>query len=226
VIATASANLGNFKDEVVLKGLKELAKQVSVIAVQEAGDRGRVLARFCDATGWMMYVGDEEGAPSVTILWDPQAVLVTNESTRPATDRTDCGKCGAGPDVVKAKVWNKIRVHPRNGDAPFVFINGHLPASIYCKCRKRLAKEMIEELADMFRTRKGHVDVVAMMDGNSFSWNPIWKPIRNLGAKQWVKFPTKGLRSIDMGWTLGRKAKARKFKGKYSDHAWVILELL
>jgi hypothetical protein len=226
VTTVASANLGNRSDDDVFQGLVELSKYTDVIGVQEAGDRGRVLARFVAATGWMVFHGVGEGAPSVAVLWNPQQVIGTHPSTRPCTPATDCGSCGAGPDRVKAKVWNKVRINPRNGDSPFVFINGHLPASLYCKCRKRLAKDMITELVDMFVRREDKIDVVAVMDGNSLSSNPIWRPLKKAGAKQWTRFPTHGLRAIDLTWTLGRKAKARAFKKKFSDHRWVILHLL
>lgn len=222
----ATANLGSRSDDVVLRGLLLLSEQVDAIGVQESGDRLHLIARFCKTTGWRVFFGDLDGSASVAILWNPKKGVVSQQATRPATEATDCGKCGAGPNKVKAKVWNKVRFHPKNGDESFVFINGHLPASLYCKCRKRLGKEMIGELADMFERREGRIRVVAVCDGNSFSWMPIWKPVRKTGAKQWVKFPTLRLRSIDQMWTLGvKRAKAKRFKKKFSDHRWVILQV-
>jgi len=225
VTPVATANLGNKHDIEVLMGLRRLASVVDVIGAQEAGDRRGLLERFCAASGWRVFFGDIDGAPSVPILWNPQAIIGSHEGTRPCTEATDCGSCGVGPDVVKAKVWNKVRFQPRSGDDPFVFANGHMPASLYCKCRDHLGDVMIEELADMAQRREDKIDFVAVMDGNSPSTARRWRPLKKVGMKQWTRFPTHGLRIIDLTWTLGRKAKARRFKGKYSDHRWVILEL-
>jgi hypothetical protein len=220
---TATANLGSRRDKIVLGGLLALAERVAVIGIQEGGDRGKMIEEFCAITGWLVFWGDIPGSASVPILWDPEQVHVTHPGTRPATDATDCGSCGSGPDVVKAKVWNHVRVSPCNGDQDFVFINGHMPASLYCKCRNRLGNEMIEELVDMVENRVDKVSVVIVMDANSRSWAKRWRPLRAVGVRQWTSFPTHRLRSIDLTWTLQRRARAKRFKGKYSDHRWVIL---
>lgn len=226
MISVATANLGNESDKRLLGGLLALAEEVDVIGVQEGGDRRAVLERFCHLTGWMVFFGDIDGAPSVAILWNPKTVVASHEGTRPCTGAEDCGKCGVGPEVVKAKVWNRVRFHPRkHDDDDFVFINGHLPASLYCKCRNRLGNIMIEEADDMVARREDKIDVVLVCDGNSRPWAKRWKPLRKRGMVQHTRRPTHGLRIIDLTWTLGRKAKTRLFKGKYSDHRWVILDL-
>lgn len=220
-----SANLGNRPNKAVLSGLVLFAEQVDVIACQEAGDRRGVIEEFCQYTGWMAWYGTEPGAPSVPILWNPRVVRGSRPGTRPCTDATDCGTCGVGPRRVKAKVWNKMRFTDRAGRT-CVVINGHLPASLYCKCRRRLGEQMVDELADMFALRKGHVPTFALMDGNSRPGNRIWKPLRKAKIKQVVRFPTKGARRIDLVWVQGSKAKARAFKRKFSDHRWVIVQTL
>lgn len=227
MIPVAAANLGNRGDAAVMRGLLDYANRVCVIGMQEAGDRHPMLNRFCKDSGWRMYYSAEvEGSASVPILWNPDRVVASQQTVRPATGATDCGSCGAGPDTVKAKVWNKVRFHPRTRDGSFVLINGHLPASLHCKCRKRLGRDMIEELADMFARREGRLRVVATMDGNSSSWMPIWRPLRATGARQWVRFPTLGRRSVDMIWTLGVKQAVPIKPGvKYSDHVWPILQI-
>lgn len=221
----ATANLGNASDVKLLAGLIALAEVADVIGVQEAGDRRHVIEQFCQHTGWIVCFGETDGAPSVCILWNPRAVVGSHAHTRPCTATTDCGHCGVGPDHVKAKVWNKVRIDPRNGDDPFVFINGHLPASLYCQCRNHIGNVMITEADDMVARHEGKIDVVLVCDGNSRAWSRRWKPLRMRGMKQHTWFPTHGLRIIDLTWVLGRKAKAVRFKGKFSDHRWVILRL-
>lgn len=222
----ATANLGNFSNSKVLKGLLLLSLETDVIGVQEGGDRRGVLETFCEKTGWRAFFGDVEGSASVAILWNPNRVFASEIRTRPCNPAEDCGSCGVGPDMVKAKVWNHIRFKPLYGGDAYVFVNGHLPASLYCKCRSKIANIMIEELEAMAAARKDRVRFVAVMDSNSSSAQRRWKPLKKLGMKQWTKVPTHGLRIIDLTWTLGvKKAKAVRFKGKYSDHRWVILRL-
>ncbi|WP_183092896.1 endonuclease/exonuclease/phosphatase family protein [Nocardioides stalactiti] len=198
----ATANLGNRPDAAVLAGLHSLALRADVFGLQECGDRLKILGRFCTATGWECWTGDEEGSASTPVLWNPKAVEVSRQGTRPATEATNTGRLGAGPDVVKAKVWNHARVHAP-GEDPFVLINGHLPASLYLPRRRALAKKQIADLADMVERREDRIDVVVVGDMNARPNALVLKPLRRFGMKQRTHQPTHGRRTIDHVWTLG-----------------------
>lgn len=225
----ATANLGNHSDSHVREGLDRLAKQAWVIGCQEAGDRHRMLDRFRMDQGWEMhYEAKQEGATATPILWNPFKVEATHGGCRPATKSTNCGRLGAGPNTVKAKVFNHVRVRPITGDKPddpFVFINGHWPASLYLPCRRALGRRMVAILDDMVENREDMVDVVAVGDFNMTPRDPLTRPLREREMVQHTDFPTHGLRTIDHVWTLGRRAEAYPFKGSYSDHHWVLADL-
>ena len=222
-------NLGDGPDSAKARALDTLGEHgARVIGLQEAGDRQRILTHWCLANGWDYYDGrGEEGATSTPILWD-KALRVTNEGTREATDAKDCGPLGAGPNVVKAKVWNHVRVH---GPETFVFINGHLPASLYLPRRRALAKRQVAVLADMVQRRwhpsshhEMRVNVVVVGDFNTKASDRLLKPLRQLGMRQHTHQPTHRLRTIDLTWTLGIGGRAEVVKVP-SDHRAVILTL-
>ena len=218
----ATLNLGDGPDSSKARALDALVKHgARVIGLQEAGDRQRILTHWCLANGWDYYDGrGEEGATSTPILWD-KALRVTNEGTREATPATDCGRLGAGPNVVKAKVWNHVRVH---GDDTFVFINGHLPASLYLPRRRALAKRQVAVLVDMVERREDRVPVVFVGDCNARANSLVLKPLRQLGMHQHTHAPTHGRRTIDLTWTVGIGGRAETVKVA-SDHKAVILTL-
>jgi hypothetical protein len=229
VTTIATANLGNRSDPEVRKGLELLAKQAWVVGVQEAGDRDRMLARFCLDTGWEKYNGNEDGANSTPILFNPLKVEITNQGSRHATPATNCGRLGAGPNVVKPKVFNFVRVKPiaeeKHSDDPFVFINGHWPASLYLRCRRALARNMIADLVDMVENREDKIDVIAVGDFNMIPRSPLTKPLRKQGMIQRTDFRTIDIRTVDHVWTLDRRAEARPFERKFSDHRWVLADV-
>lgn len=204
----ATWNVGDGIDAVKVHGLVKLRKHgADVIGLQECGDRGRMIDQFCDRTGWHAWLGDgSPGASSVPILWNPRTVHATHTGTRDATDPTNTGRKGAGPDVVKAKVWNKVRFEV--DDADDLVINGHGPASIWWPPRLTLAKRYVAELADLVEHREepiadNRVDVIAVMDGNAKPTHRLWQPLRELGMVQRTHEPTHGRRTIDLVWTLG-----------------------
>lgn len=227
----ATANLGNRPNAVVARGLDRLAEQAWVIGVQEAGDRHEMLNRFCKNANWEMHYGTAEGSGSTPILWNPALVHVNHEGTRKATPATYCGPGGAGPNLVKAKVFNHIRVKPLKDSAynhnldPFSFVNGHWPASLYLPCRRNLGRQMVNVLDDMLERRDERIDVVMVGDFNQRPTSIQLKVLRAQGAHQWVHFATHGNRLIDHVWTLHRRANARPFKGTYSDHRWVLADI-
>lgn len=216
----ATANLGDGPDASKARALDILVKHgAQVIGLQEAGDRQAMLLHWCLANGWDYFGGNgEDGATSTPIIWD-KALRVTNKATRPATPATNAGRLGAGPNVVKAKVWNHVRVH---GDETFVFINGHLPASLYLPKRRALAKRQIGVLVDMVKRRD--VPVVVVGDFNSRPNALVTRSLRRLGMKQHTRGGTHGRRCIDLTWTLGVGGKAEVVKVP-SDHRAVVLEL-
>jgi len=208
VTKVATFNLGDGPDEAKRRGITSLmARGADVICLQEAGDRQKMLGQVCETWGWHVWIGDEPGSPSVPILWDPRTVKALHMDTRPATPATDTGRLGAGPNVVKPKVWNKVRFET-DDRADLLVINGHGPASIWARRRRALARQMIEVGADIVEHReipveKDRVDVVLVGDLNMRASHPLTKPLRELGMTQRTHSPTHGRRTIDHVWTLG-----------------------
>lgn len=218
----ATWNVGNRGDASVLHGLTHLAREADVLCLQECGDRKNVLGEFCGRQGWMIWLGEGPGASSVPILWNPKVVTARVKGTNPATKPTNAGKRGAGPNVVKAKVWQRVRF--TEGKRAVVVINGHLPASLYLPGRRRLGKRMIAVLADMVRQRKGKVSVIAVGDFNSKPSSSLLNPLRKLGMTQRTHAPTHGRRTIDLVWTLGVGGVVEVI-GMPSDHRAVVLSV-
>lgn len=218
----ATWNVGSRSDRDVARGLDRLkTRGVLIAGLDEAGDRRRIIEAWCKAEGWFAFFGDgSEGAASTPIIWDKR-LDVTNPATRPATPATNTGRLGAGPDVVKAKVWNHVRVMGRE---PFVFISGHLPASLYLPRRRALAKRQIAVLADMVEHRVGRVDVIAVGDFNARPDALVLRPLRRLGMKQHSRGGTHGRRTIDHVWTLGLNGRAEVVRMP-SDHKAVVFEI-
>jgi len=223
-VSIVSLNLGSRSDDVVLDWLVGASRSgVYAFGLQEAGDRQRMLGRFCDITGWHCWAGDgSPGAETTPILWDPDAVGVTAQGTRKATNATYTGRRGAGPSTVKAKVWNHVRVHG-DGD-PFVLINGHLPASLYLPKRRALAKRQVAVLAEMVERKADRIAVVVVGDFNARPSSLLFRPLRRAGMRQHTKAATHGRRTIDLTWTLGRGGRTQVIHAP-SDHRAVRLDL-
>lgn len=217
------ANLGNGSAADVRMTLDRLkARGVRVAGLEEAGDRRPVVEDWCRDNGWTAFFGDgAEGAASTPLVWD-RRVDVANPGTRPATPPTNCGPLGAGPNTVKAKVWNHVRV--RDAGLSFVFVNGHLPASLYLPRRRALARRQLAVLETMVRHRKGRVPVVVVGDFNARPNALVLRPLRKLGMRQHTHQATHGKRTIDLTWTLGLDAHAEVVNIP-SDHKAVVLTL-
>lgn len=226
-MSTGQANLGSGKDASVRVTLDRLAHHGAVVVgLQEAGDRGDVLRAWCRDNDWLGYFGDDfTGAPSVPILWNPKAVRGVNPATTPATPPTDTGSLGVGPNKVKAKVWNHVTIRPRSGGEAFLFVNGHLPASLWAPRRRALAKKQIDVLRKIVATRRGAIDVIAVGDFNARPNDRLFKPLRHLGMRQHVGKPTKGRRIIDHVWgTHGVRGQAEVISIP-SDHKGVVFNM-
>jgi len=221
--------VGDGPDAVKIRGLVKLLNHgADIIGLQECGDRQRMLDEFCERTGWQAWLGDEPGSTSVPILWDPRAVTALHTDTRPATPATDAGRLGAGPNVVKPKVWNKVRFET-DARADLLVINGHGPASVWARRRRALARQMIEVGADIVEHRevpveKDRVDVVLVGDLNMRPGHPLTRPLREAGMTQRTHEPTHGRRCIDLVWTLGCSGVTTVLDMP-SDHRAVILTL-
>ncbi len=221
---TGQANLGNRPDSSARRILELLSSHGALISgLQEAGDRRFVVEKWCKANGYDSYFGEKhEGAPSTPLIWS-KALRVTNVGTREATKATYTGKLGAGPPVVKPKVWNHARVHGLGAES-FVFINGHLPASLYLPRRRALAKRQIAVLVEMIEKREDRgVPVVVVGDFNCRPNALILKPLRRLGMVQRTRKPTHGRRLIDHVWTLDVKGETKVIQIP-SDHNGVVFE--
>lgn len=222
-VSVATWNMGDGDDRMKARGLDRLVHHgANIIALQEAGDRQQMLDRWCQLTGWSAYVGrGTAGAPSVPILWNPQAVRALRMGTTPATPATKVGPLGAGPSVMKPKVWNHVRF---DGPTDFVVINGHVVPSVYLPKRADLARRHIAVLADMAEHRLGRVDVIAVGDYNMKPGDKLTKPLRDLGMKQRTREGTHGRRVIDHIWTLGVDGRT-EVVGMPSDHRAALFSL-
>lgn len=218
----ATWNVGSRSDDKVLGGLDRLAERAAAFGLQECGDRGKVLRRFIERHNWRLWDGDAPGSTSTPILWNPKALEATHCGTTRATPATFAGRGGAGPSVVKAKVWQRVRFVSDIG--PFVFIDGHLPASLYLARRRELAARQVDVLEQVVRRRKGRVPVVAVMDANSKPDDRLWDDLRQLGMTQHTRDATHGRRCIDLTWTLGVGGRANVIDMP-SDHNAVLLTL-
>lgn len=219
---SGQANLGNQGDAAVAITLDRMkARGCKALALSEAGDRRHVVDKWCKINGWEAYWGDgSPGASSTPLLWDLR-LTSSFEGTRPATDATYTGKLGAGPNVVKAKVLNHVRLH-EEGEEPFVLISVHMPASLYLWRRRRLAKKIVRELVTMAQHRQGHVEVRIQGDFNGRGTAWVFRPLRKIGLRQHTHAPTFGPRCIDLAWTFG-PASAVVVLIK-SDHKGVVLD--
>lgn len=227
----ATWNVGDGPDATKARGLAALVKRgADVLGLQECGDRGDLLEEFCARTGWDMWPGVGPGAASVPILWNPRTVRKEVAGTMPATPPTHVGRPGAGPDTMKAKVWNRARFisisESDRGEfgTPFVFINGHIVPSVYLPPRRRLARRQVDVLAGVVRRRKGRVPIVAVGDFNMAPGHPLARPLRELGMTQRTRSATHGRRLIDHTWTLGVSGVA-SVVDMPSDHRAVLLTL-
>jgi exonuclease III len=221
-VKVATLNLGDGPDDAKARALATLVKHgADVICLQEAGDRGDLLAEFCRRTGWHSWLGDvTPGASSVPMLWNPRVVIAAHVGTTPATKATNAGPGGAGPNVVKAKVWNRVRFTDGT-----VVINGHLPASLYLPGRRRLGKQMIAVLVEMVKRREAHgTPVVVVGDFNARPSALVLKPLRELGMHQHTHAATHGRRTIDLTWTFGVEGTTEVLTVP-SDHKAVLLTL-
>lgn len=219
----ATWNLGDGSDDTKARGLDRLVEHgADVICAQEAGDRQRLLATWCNKNAWHAWLGNEAGAPSVPILWNPKTVTAWNKGTTPATPATNVGKLGAGPSVMKPKVWNRVRF--TSAGKPVVVINGHVVPSVYLPRRRALAKRHIAVLAEMARRRKGKVPVVAVGDFNMKPGDRLARPLRRVGMRQRTRRPTHGSRTIDHVWTLGCDGRTEVLPMP-SDHRAVLFTL-
>lgn len=219
----ATFNLGDGPDFAKSGGLTRLRERdVDIIGLQEAGDRHRMIDRWCEFTGWRAWFGEGPGAASVPILWNPRTVRARHTGTTPATPATKVGPFGAGPSTMKAKVWNRARFASDAGTV--AVINGHIVPSIYLPKRRRLAEQQIDVLAEMVQRRKGKVPVVAIGDFNMKAHHDLADPLRELGMVQRTKQPTHGNRIIDHVWTLGIKGDVDVLEMP-SDHRAAILTI-
>jgi hypothetical protein len=213
--------MGNRRDPQVMLGLERLRfRGADVIALQEAGDRRRLIDTFCNKHDWHAFFGDVPGAPSVPILWKPNTVHVVGRGTRQVTPPTHVGRLGAGPPVMKAKVWNRIRV----ADGPLI-VNGHIVPSVYLPARRRIARKQIDVLADIVDRRDGRMPVVAVFDANMRPTDSLTKPLRREGMVQRTRSATHGRRLIDHVWTVDCRGQVDVITMP-SDHRAVLLTLI
>ncbi len=225
-VKIASWNIGDGSDRSKYEALNTLEERgASIIDLQEAGDRGLMLQAWCKRHKWEIWFGEgEPGAASVPILWNPRQVTEKFSGTTPATPRTNVGDPGAGPEWMKAKVWNRVRF-----EDDLLVINGHIVPSVHLGPREALAREEIRVLAEMVERRerliKQGLGVVITGDFNMPPEHPLTRPLRDLGMTQRTTDPTFDKRTIDHVWTLGVRGPVDVVAMPRDDHDSPILTI-
>lgn len=85
-----------------LADLLGLMATFTILAIQEAGDRAKVIAQALNEAGWEGITGPEPGQSSTPLLYDPAAHQLVRAFRILIAHAQDIGP-GAGPDRLKAK---------------------------------------------------------------------------------------------------------------------------
>jgi hypothetical protein len=226
VTSVATLNLGDGPHHQKLSDLHKLVKKgVTVIGLQEAGDRLPVLEAFLDShLTWRLYRPPFPGAGSVPILYNAAQWQLLRTRSVLAVARRFVGP-GAGPSTAKDKPINVVVLsHLDVGTKRF--LNTHFIASAtrLPRARFRRRRSHFEDhaavLARLVRARVGRT--VVMGDFNAeFDFSGL-SVLRATGITGWTQQPTHGRRAIDH--ILGPVGK-RRVVPTSSDHAAVVADL-
>lgn len=214
-LSVASLNVGSGPASAVMHSLIE-ARDMGflVIGVQEGGDRELILRQFCSRYGYNIWLGDPDkpGASSTPILYDKQ-LRIMGRGTRLGSRRQNAGNEGAGPDIVKQKVINYLKI--RGG---WVVTNTHMPASAtYAEGRREPYREYMDNLMEFLSTVRDAY-VVNVGDYNAADKFYLLGPLRKWG-RDVVVGDTHKHGSFDKIWINGRVIPIAVWKANVrSDH--------
>lgn len=167
-----------------------------VICCQEGSDRQVQLLHWCQKNGFIYYPGNGSlGAAAVPILVH-KSQTIQSKGTIEAHDSANAGPEGAGPNVVKRKVINWVRLA-----GGWHIDNTHLVASSsYAQRRRPLYRRHIEAARRWLSSKR--CSVVFVGDFNAEASYSYLAPLRRF-LTQHVKAPTFDKRTIDLIWTKG-----------------------
>ena len=220
-VSAVTWNMGNASDEKVRADLARLMYDADTLACQEAGDRGRLLADFAKDRAIGLYRGDRTpGAASVPVLWRADAWHAMECWTVPLTKRSWAPE-GVGPNWVKPKVVNLVRLRHRVTGEVIVAGSTHMPASLWAHLRAVLGLSLVRRLAKVVNDLPDQTVLIGG-DWNTKVGSSILRPLHRRGRLRSGQgrhpLPTHGKRAIDDVWLRGIGGLVRTVRKTSSDH--------
>lgn len=237
----ATLNLGNATLADLATTITNLAhnRGVTVLGVQEAGDRSELLARVRDRAGmasWRWCRVDVPGGPSVPILYDSEVwSLGTGCGGFLAVESRYLGPDGAGPDESKPKYVTAFVLHHQASGRNVRVLNTHFIPSARrndlsdAEKQRRVqhVKDHVAALVDRIGPAATHpMPVVLMGDFNGPGSWPLLTPLKDIGLVGWSTEPTHTSgESIDHVVRRNLATVSRSYVGTPSDHKAVVNRL-
>lgn len=237
----ATLNLGDATDADLASNITALSRDrgVSILGLQEAGDRADLLARVRDRAGmasWRWCRPDDPGAPSVPIMYDSDVwSLETACGGFLAVESRYLGPDGAGPDESKPKFVTAFVLHHRASGRNVRVLNTHFIPSARrndlsdAEKQRRVdhVKDHVAALVDRIGRPATHpMPVVLMGDLNGPASWPLLQPLKDIDLVGWSTEPTH-----DSGESLDHVVRrnlahvSRAYVGTASDHKAVVNRL-
>ncbi|MFW5472964.1 hypothetical protein ACOCJ5_06630 [Knoellia sp. CPCC 206450] len=237
----ATLNLGDATDADLASNITALSRDrgVSILGLQEAGDRADLLARVRDRAGmasWRWCRPDDPGAPSVPIMYDSDIwSLETACGGFLAVESRYLGPDGAGPDESKPKFVTAFVLHHRASGRNVRVLNTHFIPSARrndlsdAEKQRRVdhVKDHVAALVDRIGRPATHpMPVVLMGDLNGPGSWPLLQPLKDIDLVGWSTEPTH-----DNGESLDHVVRrnlgqvSRAYVGTASDHKAVVNRL-
>lgn len=237
----ATLNLGDASDADLASNIATLARDrgVTVLGLQEAGDRADLLAKVRDRAGmasWRWCRPDDPGAPSVPIMYDSDVwSLETACGGFLAVESRYLGPGGAGPDESKPKFVTAFVLHHRASGRNVRVLNTHFIPSARrndlsdAEKQRRVqhVKDHVAALVDRIGRPATHpMPVVLMGDLNGPGSWPLLQPLKDIDLVGWSTEPTHdGGESLDHVVRRNLVNVSRAYVGTASDHKAVVNRL-
>lgn len=237
----ATLNLGDASDADLATNITALSRDrgVSILGLQEAGDRADLLAKVRDRAGmasWRWCRPDDPGAPSVPIMWDSDVwSMETSCGGFLAVESRYLGPGGAGPDESKPKFVTAFVLHHRASGRNVRVLNTHFIPSARrndlsdAEKQRRVqhVKDHVAALVDRIGRPATHpMPVVLMGDLNGPGSWPLLQPLKDIDLVGWSTEPTHSSgESLDHVVRRNLANVSRAYVGTASDHKAVVNRL-
>ena len=237
----ATLNLGDASDADLASNITALARDrgVTVLGLQEAGDRADLMAKVRDRAGmasWRWCRPDDPGAPSVPIMYDSDVwSLETACGGFLAVESRYLGPDGAGPDESKPKFVTAFVLHHRASGRNVRVLNTHFIPSARrndlsdAEKRNRVqhVKDHVAALVDRIGRPATHpMPVVLMGDLNGPGSWPLLQPLKDIDLVGWSTEPTHSSgESLDHVVRRNLANVSRAYVNTASDHKAVVNRL-